>query len=70
MIGGAIGTVVAMAAIWAITRQMTGLGSELVGGAVLAQRDWLLLAALPCCSRCVATLAARIAVLRRLRQVQ
>lgn len=70
VIGGAAGTVAAMAAIWAITRQMTGLGSELVGGATLAQRDWLLLAVLPLLFAVVATLAARIAVLRRLRQVQ
>jgi cell division transport system permease protein len=59
-----------MAAIWAITRQMTGLGSELVGGAVLGQRDWLLLATLPLLFAIVATFAARVAVLRRLRQVQ
>jgi cell division transport system permease protein len=70
VIGGAVGTVAAMAAIWAITRQMTGLGSELVGGAVLGQRDWLLLAALPLLFAIVATVAARVAVLRRLRQVQ
>ena len=70
VIGGAVGTVVAMAAIWAIMRQMTGLGSELVGGAVLGQRDWLLLATLPLLFAIVATLAARVAVLRRLRQVQ
>lgn len=70
VIGGAAGTVAAMAAIWAITRQMSGLGSELVGGAVLAPRDWLLLALLPLLFAIVATVAARIAVLRRLRQVQ
>lgn len=68
--GGAAGAVVAMVAIWAITRQMSGLGSELVGGAALAQRDWLILAALPVLFAIVATLAARIAVLRRLRLVQ
>ena len=70
VIGGAIGAVLAMAAIWAILRQMSGLGSELVGGAALLQRDWLVLAALPILFALIATLAARIAVLRRLRQVQ
>ncbi len=69
-IGGAIGTVAAMTAIWVITRQTAGLGSELVGGAALAQRDWLLLALLPLLFAIVATGAARVAVLRRLRQVQ
>jgi len=70
VIGGAIGAVAAMAAVWAILNQMSGLGSELVGGAVLVQRDWLVLAALPIVFALVATLAARIAVLRRLRLVR
>src|SRR6185312_10174397 len=39
VIGGVIGTVAAMIAIWAITLQMSGLGSELVGGAVLTPWD-------------------------------
>jgi cell division transport system permease protein len=68
--GGAIGAVAAIVAVWAITRQMSGLGSELIGGAVLGQRDWLILAALPFLFAIVATGAARIAVLRRLRLVQ
>lgn len=70
VIGGAIGAVAAMAVIWAILSQMAALGSDLVGGAALAQRDWLMLAALPIVFAGVATLAARIAVLRRLRHVQ
>ncbi|HEX4695403.1 cell division protein FtsX [Sphingomonas sp.] len=70
MVGGAIGTVAAMIATWAITRQMASMGSELLGGAVLGQRDWLLLAALPIVFALVATVAARVAVLRRLRLVQ
>jgi cell division transport system permease protein len=70
VIGGAIGAMVAIAAIWAILHQMAGLGSELVGGAALVLRDWLILAALPILFALVATLAARIAVLRRLRQVR
>ncbi|THD36393.1 MAG: FtsX-like permease family protein [Sphingomonas sp.] len=69
VIGGAVGAVAAMVAIWAILHQMTGLGSELVGGSVLLQRDWLLLAGLPIVFALVATLAARVAVLRRLRRV-
>lgn len=70
IVGGAIGAVAAMIATWAITRQMAGMGSELLGGAVLGQRDWLLLAALPVVFALVATVAARVAVLRRLRLVQ
>lgn len=70
VIGGTIGAVVAMVGIWLIVREMNGIGSELVGGAALTVRDWLLLAALPLLFAIVATLAARVAVLRRLRLVQ
>ncbi|MES2095307.1 MAG: FtsX-like permease family protein [Pseudomonadota bacterium] len=70
LIGGAIGSVVAMVALWLLVGQMSGLGSDLVSGAVLTQRDWLILALLPILFAGVATLAARIAVLGRLRRVQ
>jgi cell division transport system permease protein len=70
LIGGAIGTVAAMLAVWMLMGQLLGMGSELVGGAALATRDWLLLALLPILFALVATVAARMAVLRRLRQVQ
>jgi len=70
LVGGVIGTVAAMAALWFFSGQMAALGSGLLGGAVLVQRDWLLLAGLPIAFALVATFAARIAVLRRLRQVQ
>ena len=70
LIGGVIGSIFAMIAVWLVTREMTGLGSELLGGGALTQRDWLLLAMLPIIFALVATFAARIAVLGRLRQVQ
>jgi cell division transport system permease protein len=70
MAGGVIGTLAAMAAIWLVTGQMAGLGSELLSGGVLMRGDWLLLAVLPVIFAGVATLAARIAVLGRLRRVQ
>ncbi len=70
MVGGVIGTLVAMLAIWALTAQMADLGSELVAGAALTRGDWLLLAILPVLFALVATVAARIAVLGRLRLVQ
>jgi cell division transport system permease protein len=60
----------AILAIWAVTGQMAGLGSELLTGGVLTRGDWLLLALLPLIFALVATVAARIAVLGRLRQVQ
>lgn len=70
MVGGVIGTLAAMLAIWALTAQMADLGSELVAGATLTRGDWLLLALLPVLFALVATIAARIAVLGRLRLVQ
>lgn len=70
VIGGAIGAVAAMIAVWLIVREVNGFGSELAGGAALTLRDWLILALLPLLFAIVATVAARIAVLRRLRQVQ
>ena len=70
VIGGAVGTVAAMAAVWVLTRQVAGLGSELAGGAALTLVDWLILAVLPLLFAAVATVAARFAVLRRLRRVQ
>ena len=70
MVGGVIGTLAAMLAVWAVIGQMAGLGSELVAGAVLTRGDWLLLAFLPVLFALVATVAARVAVLGRLRLVQ
>jgi cell division transport system permease protein len=49
---------------------MAGLGSQLLTGGVLTRSDWLLLGLLPLIFALVATFAARIAVLGRLRQVQ
>jgi cell division transport system permease protein len=70
MVGGVIGTLAAMLAIWAVTGQMAGLGSQLLSGGVLTRGDWVLIALLPLIFAIVATLAARIAVLGRLRLVQ
>ena len=70
MVGGVIGTLSAILAIWAVTGQMSGLGSQLLSGGVLTRGDWMLLALLPVLFALVATFAARIAVLGRLRQVQ
>jgi cell division transport system permease protein len=70
LVGGAIGTVAAMLAVWLLMDQLAGMGSELVGGAALTLRDWLILAILPILFALIATVAARLAVLRRLRQVQ
>lgn len=66
--GGAIGTVLALVTIALIGSQITALGSDLLGGIVFGVRDWLLLIALPLGFALLATVAARLAVLRALGQ--
>lgn len=69
LVGGGIGAVLGLATVAAIAARVAALGSELVGGAGLDWRDWLLLAALPLAFAALATVAARIAVLGALRRV-
>lgn len=68
LIGGIAGTILAMIAIWFLTAQAGQLGSQLVSGGALNQRDWLILAALPILFALIAALAARAAVMLRLRR--
>ncbi|OYY64648.1 ABC transporter permease [Sphingomonas sp. 28-62-11] len=66
--GGAAGTVLAMLTISLVGSQLSGLGSDLVSGIALSERDWVLLAGLPILFALLATVAARYAVLGALRQ--
>lgn len=66
LIGGLIGTAAAFAVAWLLQSRMAALGSELLGGVALARSDWLLLLLVPLGFALLATLAARIAVLRAL----
>lgn len=66
--GGVTGTVLAMVTIALIGSQLSGLGSDLVSGIALSERDWVLLAGLPILFALLATVAARYAVLGALRQ--
>lgn len=66
LIGGLIGTAGAMALLWFLQARTATLGSELLGGVALAGHDWLLLLLLPIGFALLATLAARVAVLRAL----
>jgi cell division transport system permease protein len=68
LMGGVAGTVLAMLAVWFLTAQAASLGSELVNGGALSQRDWLILAALPILFALIAAVAARVAIVFRLRQ--
>ena len=66
-LGGAAGTMAALAVAAALGSRVAGLGSSLASGAALGGADWLLLALLPVLFVALATLAARVAVLRALR---
>jgi cell division transport system permease protein len=68
-IGGAVGGAGALAVAAFLGSQLSGLGSDLLGGATLGGGDWLLLAALPVAFVILATLAARTAVLAALRAI-
>ncbi len=67
-VGGAAGVVAAAAVLWLVARQLSALGSDLLGGATLAPLDWVLLAAVPVLFVALATLAARVAVTAALRR--
>lgn len=66
LIGGAVGAAAAMGLVWFLQTRLGSLGSELMSGVALQQRDWFLLLLLPLSFALLATFAARIAVLRKL----
>jgi cell division transport system permease protein len=66
LMGGLLGTVLALGLVWFLQSRMSALGSEMLGGVALQQRDWFLLLLLPLSFALLATFAARVAVLRAL----
>ncbi|OYY90400.1 MAG: permease [Sphingomonas sp. 28-66-16] len=66
--GGLIGTALAMLTVAFVGSQLSSLGSDLLAGIALANRDWLLLLTLPILFALLATVAARFAVLAALRR--
>ncbi len=64
--GGLLGSAAAMGVVWFLQSRMAGLGSEMLSGVALQQRDWLILLLLPIGFALLATFAARAAVLRAL----
>ena len=66
-LGGAGGAAAALAGAALVGSRLAGLGSALAGGAALGAGDWIALALLPALFVVLATLAARLAVLRALR---
>lgn len=69
LLGGLLGAMAALAAIWLLGRQAAGLGSELLGGIALAPLDWIVLILLPFLFALMALVAARVAVLRALGKI-
>lgn len=68
LLGGLVGTGLALAMTVFMGSQLATLGSDLVSGIALGMRDWLALVALPLLFALLALVAARIAVLRALRK--
>lgn len=66
LLGGLLGTVVAMLAVWLLGRQASALGSELLSGVALGELEWMMLAAIPFLFALMAMGAARSGVLRAL----
>ncbi|MBO9714239.1 MAG: FtsX-like permease family protein [Sphingomonas sp.] len=66
MIGGVLGTLLALGLVWFLQSRFGSLGSEVMAGVALQQRDWFVLLLLPIAFALLATFAARLAVLRAL----
>jgi cell division transport system permease protein len=66
LLGGLAGTVAALALVWFLQARLSAIGSEMLGGVALQRHDWFLLLLLPLSFALLATVAARIAVLRNL----
>lgn len=68
LVGGLGGTAAALLLVWFLQSRMDALGSEMLSGVALQQRDWFLLLLLPLSFALLATVAARLAVLGALRR--
>ncbi|TKD51677.1 cell division protein FtsX [Sphingomonas baiyangensis] len=64
--GGVIGATAALAFLFFLGRQLDAVGAEIVGGVALSPGDWAVLAVLPLVFTLMATLAARLTVLKAL----
>ena len=67
--GGFAGLLLGLVTIFALGRQFAGLGSGMVGGAVLRWPDWIVIAAIPLLGLGLAVLTARLTVLAALRRM-
>lgn len=69
IVGGAIGLALGAAAVWLIGNRFAAIDSGMVAGGALGQADWIVLAAIPLAGILLATLTARITVMRALRRM-
>ncbi|TPG52709.1 cell division protein FtsX [Sphingomonas glacialis] len=63
LLGGLLGTALALVTVGVIGWQLRALGSDLLAGLALSTRDWIVLGCLPIAFAVLATFAARQAVL-------
>jgi len=68
-IGGLGGGIAALLVVAFVGIRLHGLGSELLGGVTLGGVDWVALAILPIAFVVLATLAARVTIVRALRHI-
>lgn len=68
-VGGATGLALGTAAVLLLSRQLAGLGAGLATGGSLVWADWLVLALVPVGGVIVATITARLTVIRALRKM-
>ncbi|UYY57386.1 cell division protein FtsX [Sphingomonas sp. S2-65] len=66
LMGGLAGALLALGVVWFLQRRTAALGSEVLSGVSLSVRDWALLLLLPLLFALLATVSARVAVLRTL----
>jgi len=66
-IGGTAGAVVATGVILLVTTRLQGLGSDLLDGGALASADWVVLGCIPIGFVVLATIAARVTIVRAMR---
>lgn len=68
LLGGILGLLLGLLAVWLLGRQFTGLGSGMVAAGGLQPMDWLVLASIPVIGVLLAMLTARLTVLGALRR--
>lgn len=68
-LGGIVGLLLGLAAVWLLGRRFAGLGSGMVAGGGLGPLDWGVLASIPVIGVLLATLTSRLTVISALRRI-